>query len=297
MQCLQPCEPPLAARYADEAPHPHVGPSGGFDMSISHIGDAVRMIMNMKNALRIKNESFRCMFRYLRKTRRTGIPSVFSRENFGCPGMRFYGGFIPSLPSFNHHFTTTGIPGIYPGERLMPSVASAKRSSQKLEGRKARARYLIFEPFTAVNDTTTVESVIFFANTEVIAALCGLVRFAADDDEAVRSIYGSGCASIFAWPAQLHQDGITAAVLGIFDPAARPWLRPGEMTLAMSYPLFRKITGTFRDTFIYKPVKFGKKRLPELMFGWKTGKRRAEQLDRYIRDGRSADRKQGGTTA
>jgi hypothetical protein len=253
---------------------------------MNSLGDKVKAVLRYRRIVREKNEKFHCMFEFIMKTRKTGAPSVFSFEHFGCPGFRFYSGFSPKLPEFNHYFVATGIPGLVDGERFMPSPASSKRSAGRLEGREPAGRNLVFERIdrSAIFDgpacATNVEAVIFFANAEIISGLVGLVRFAADDDDAVRTIYSSGCASIFSWPVQLRRQGEERAVLGVFDPAARPWLKKGEMTIAMPYQLFRKILAAYKDSFIYKPLKKPPKRGADLILGWKDVLRRAGEIDR-----------------
>jgi hypothetical protein len=288
MQCLRPCEPPIVAYYSDTVPENRIGPQGGFYVSMNSPKDFVSAAMNYPRIMRAKNETFRCMFQFVMETRKTGIPSVFSNNDFGCPGFKFYSGYLDKLPQVNHYIVSTGIPAIVPGERLIPSPRSSKNSSAKLEGKTPKGKYLIFERFDKIINTAPkktgkgIEAVTFFANPEIIAGLVGLVRFATDNDEAVRSIYGSGCSSIFAWPMQLKLQGKNEAILGVFDPAARPWLKIGEMTLAMSFELFEKICASCKDSFLCKHLSRKVKRGKDLLFGWKDVLRRAEEFEKRM---------------
>jgi hypothetical protein len=289
MRCLGPCEPPLIAYYSDTVPQNHLGPHGGFDIRMDTVRDIAKALLHLPKIIKNKDATFRCMFQYIMETRKTGIPSVFNYENFGCPGFRFYSGYTEKLPSFNHYFVTTGIPGLFPGERFMPRPQSSKNSAAKLEGRTPKGKNLVFARLDSPDqlDKTArqaagIEAVIFFANPEIITGLAGLVRFAADDDDAVRSIYCSGCASLFAWPVQLQLLGKEQAVLGVFDPAARPWLKNGEMTLAMSLDLFKKILASYKDSFMYKHIKSRSKPGGDFIFGWKDVLRRSREFDKRM---------------
>lgn len=224
------------------------------------------------------------MFQFIMRTRKTGTPSVFSAEHFGCPGFRFYAGFQETLPVFNHHFTSNGIPGIYPGERFYPSAGSAKKSAEALERNKAKGKYLVFKQFSPPDSRKGIASLMFFGNPETIMGIAGLVRYATDNDFSVRSIYCSGCSSIFAWPMKLSNSKKDEAVLGVFDLAARPWLKPGEMTIAMPFSLFLKILEIYQSTFIYKPVKFKNNKNADMLFGWKDIKRRSEFIESNLNE-------------
>jgi uncharacterized protein (DUF169 family) len=252
MDALGSDEPPLAARYTDERPDPYVGPEGGFGIDVGKLlagFGPVRRDISQELLDRKRNE-FRCMIRFLVRTRREHVPSVFDAENYGCPGCRFYLGFAAKLPAFNHYFTSTGFPGLYRGERFSPSPASSRRHAKELDGLEPAGKYLVFESIEHMTADADPDVVVFFCNPEILAGLVGAVRFATDRSEAVRSPFAAGCASVFGWPYKFAMRGEDTAVLGIFDPAARPYLVPGEMTIAMPFRLFVKILTTYDKSFL-----------------------------------------------
>jgi len=290
MQCLSPCEQPLIAFYDDIRPKRFIGPSDGLNMSPRGIKEFLRTLTYFPDTRKAKEKHFRCIFQFIMQTRKNGTPSVFSAEQFGCPGFRFYAGFQKTLPTFNHHFTSNGIPGIYPGERFYPSAASAKKSAEVLEGTTAKGKYLVFKHFSPSDTDKSIESIIFFGNPETIIGLAGLVRYATDNDHSVHSIYCSGCSSIFAWPKKFLSNGKDEAILGVFDLAARPWLKPGEMTLAMPFSLFRKILSIYQSTFIYKPIKYKNHKNADMLFGWNDIKRRSSYIHSLFEKSSSDDK-------
>jgi uncharacterized protein (DUF169 family) len=242
---------PLVAYYSDERPPVWTGPKGGFFIDIKKPGDITAFLARAGNIEAEKQKEFRCMFRFLAETRKKHIPSVFDAENFGCPGCRFYLGFIERLPSFNHFFVSNGFPGVYNGERYFPSHASSRRRAEELSGIRQKGRYVIFESIERMSFHVDPEVVIFFGNPEDIAGIATLVSFVTDDAHSVISPFASGCASIFSWPVKLAQANESKAVLGVFDPAARPWMSLGEMTLGMPYGLFLQLLGSFKKSFLY----------------------------------------------
>ncbi|MBN1983881.1 MAG: DUF169 domain-containing protein [Chitinivibrionales bacterium] len=288
MQTLQWCDSPLAAYYTDTKPLKSIGPAGGFYLGIEKPSDALSMIGKAASIQKYKREKFRCMFQFLMKTRVTGIPSVFDKENFGCPGCRFYLGFIPRLPAFNNYFTSTGFPGFYRGERYASCPQSSQRHARMLEGIVPTGRYLVFEKFETLPDSVEPDVVIFFANPEIICALVGLVRFVTDEPEGVVSPFGSGCASIFTWPIKYRMDGKQKAVLGPFDNSSRPYLPLAEMSLGIPYRLFCEMLGSYRKSFLcadtMKPGLI-KTAIP----GWPAVRKRAKRISDLLGTSRSDD--------
>jgi len=283
MDTLEYCEQPLAAYYSDKKPAVHTGPEGGFFVDIKKSGDILSLAGNAEKLQQQKKEKYRCMFQFLTQTRKKHIPSVFDHDNYGCPGCRFYLGFVKKLPRFNHFFISTGIPVLYKGERFAPTPASSKRHAGLLEGIRQKGSYVIFEQFENMSSDIKPELVIFFCNVEILSGLITLIRFVTDESDAVQSPFAAGCASLFSWPMKYKQEGLEKAVLGVFDPAARPYLSLGEMTLSIPYSLFKKMLSKFKKSFLYKDkIKNGfiKKVIP----GWPEVRKRAGRLAKKLLD-------------
>lgn len=271
------CEQPLAAYYSDKKPLVCTGPESGFFIDIRKPGDLLSLPARAKKLMQQKKDTFRCMFHYLAQTRKKHIPSVFDYENFGCPGCRFYLGFVDELPRFNHYFTSTGFPVLYKGERFAPSPASSKKHADLLKGIQSKGTYVIFESFENMPCDIEPELVIFFCNSEALSGLAGLVRFVTDEADGVQSPFTSGCGSIFSWPLKYSRDGLEKAVLGVFDPAARPYLPLGEMTVSIPYSLFLKMLYTYKKSFIYADkLKGGIIR--KAISGWPEVRKRAKRM-------------------
>jgi len=288
MEVLRHCDPPLAAYYSDIKPEQCVGPQGGFMVELKKPADILTMATQAKRLLQAKKERFRCMFSFLARTRKEQLPAVFDYENYGCPGCRFYLGFADELPLFNHYFIANGFPGLYRGERFAPSPRSSQRHAGMLRGIKAGGRYMIFAPLDNLPSAVDPELVIFMADAELISALSALVRFVTDEAATVVSPFASGCASIVSWPLMYARRGVEKAVLGVFDPAARPYLPLGYMTLSMPFPLFAKILEGYKKSFIYADKLRGgliRRALP----GWPEVRKRAGRMRRLLSGRDQAD--------
>jgi hypothetical protein len=279
MAALQFCDPPLVAYYSNEKPAVHTGPRGGFSIDIGSIGDIFSLLGNTRRLMREKSDNFRCLFQFIARTRKNKTPSVFDHDNFGCPGCRFYLGFIDELPKFNHHFISTGFPGLYRGERFAPTPQSAKRHADMLKGIEPSGKYVIFESIENMTFDIDPEVVIFFSNVEMISALVALVRFVTDQPDAVQSPFTSGCGSIFSMPLKFGREGLDKGVLGVFDPAARPYMALGDMTLSVPYGLFKKMLASYKKSFI-NAEKMKSGLIKEAVPGWPNVRKRADKARR-----------------
>lgn len=278
MEEIQYLEPPLVAYYHDEAPINSIGPKGGFFIQIDKYSDLIDLVKKIPTFKHEKNKKHQCVFQFLRQTREKGVPSVFDSENFGCPGSRFYLGFIPKLSKFNHYFCSTGIPGLFKGERFAPSPQSAEKIAGLLEGLEINGKYLIIEPIEKMSFDVEPEMIIFFTNPEMLSGLIGLIRFVTNEIDTVQSLYCSGCASIISWPKKFKQEGKERAVMGIFDAAARPYLPLGEITLSIQYPLFLKMLNSFKKSFLCTNKK-KETLIKDVIPGWPQVKKRSNDFE------------------
>ncbi len=278
MAVLRYCDRPLALYYSNEKPTEYTGPTGGFWVELERPKDVLKLVSRAPVIRREQKEKFRCMFSFLSGVRKQGTSAVFDYENYGCPGCRFYLGFIDKLPLFNHYLIANGFPALYHGERFAPTPESSRRHMELITGVPAGGKYAIFTPFESIPSDCEPELIIFMANAEVISALAALVRFVTDEAEAVRSPFSSGCGSLITWALKYARRGEEKAVLGIFDPAARVYLHPGEMTLSVPYGLFKKMLSVYKKSFLYTDrIRGGliKKALP----GWPEARKRAGMLE------------------
>lgn len=55
------------------------------------------------------------------------------------------------------------------------------------------------------------------------------------------SPFGAGCTNIISWPLYYKEKGIEKAVLGGFDPSARKFMKPDELTFTVSWSLYEKM--------------------------------------------------------
>ncbi|MGA1870051.1 MAG: DUF169 domain-containing protein [bacterium] len=270
MNVLGVCKkPPLAAYYTNNKPNKYIGPKGGFYPDMHDINDFITGKVDVQD-----KRHHQCMFRFLVRTLNKGIPSVFDYDNFGCCGCRFYLGFVSNFPEFNRYYLSTGIPGFSAGEGFAPNPDKAQCFfGAPLEGRKPGGKYVVFERFENAQEEN-IDLIIFFADPEIISGLIGLVRFSSDNYDVIGTNFCAGCASVFSWPMKYKSMGKEMAELGTFDLVCRPFLAPKEMTLSIPYSLFKKVLGSYKNSFLTK--KKEKKGPPNW---WSFAKKRSKGMN------------------
>ncbi|MGO9309800.1 MAG: DUF169 domain-containing protein [Spirochaetia bacterium] len=190
-----------------------------------------------------------CMIRELARVR-AGESLSFSGAAIGCAGGRFFLGFSQRLrPDFNY-FLSCGIPGRLEGERYKASPELVAEQFKNDPGVPAPARYIVFKRWDALAEGDEPDVVVFFCPPDVMSGLFTLANFDESDAQAVIAPMGSGCSSIVHHPYRELKSSRPRAVLGMFDVSARPWVPPGELTLAIPWPKFLRMVSEMDESFL-----------------------------------------------
>jgi hypothetical protein len=92
--------------------------------------------------------------------------------------------------------------------------------------------------------------VIFFARPEVLAGVFTLANFDQADPHGVICPFSSGCGSIITYPWFEQQKENPKAVLGMFDPSARPCVPVDTLTIAVPMKKFEQMIGYMEESFL-----------------------------------------------
>lgn len=194
--------------------------------------------------------NFSCVMGHLWRARKMGKPAVFDRERFGCLGGAFYLGFNKPQLDFITHYVSTGIPGAMEGERYLDSPEAVRRFFNTVDPRPAPARFCVFQALSRFAAGETPEVVSFFARPESIAGLHFLACFVTGDFEAVAAPFGADCSYLATWPIHYLSQGKLKAVLGGWDPSARKFHGPDELSFTVPWDLFRRMVERWRESFL-----------------------------------------------
>ncbi len=236
-------EEPLGVYYRDEKPVAGLAPKPG---KLPSASQEVRQEVDFGGLF----ANFSCIMGHLWRARRLGQAAYFDREHFGCLGGAFYLGFLKPQLDFIAHYVSTGLPGVVEGERYLASPEDCRRFFAAIDPRPAPARFCIIQPLSLFGPTQEPEVVVFFARPEIITGLHMLTTFVTGDFESVAAPFGADCSQVVTWPLKYLSQGQPKAVLGGFDPSARKFHRPDELSFAVPWELFRLLASRWPESFL-----------------------------------------------
>lgn len=181
---------------------------------------------------------------------REGTPYVYEAKTPGCPGGKRYTGFSRSLsPNFTA-FLSCGVPGEIEGERYKQSPDLVEAYLAQHPPFEAPGRYLVFKRWDKLAPDEEPQAVIVFATPDMLAGLFTLANYDVADPDGVSAPFGSGCASIVAYPLEQAQATTARAILGMFDVSARPCVPAGVLTFTTPMARFRELVAHMDESFL-----------------------------------------------
>lgn len=126
------------------------------------------------------------MFKSVAKAR-NGVPVSLNAENIGCGGGKFYCGFTP-MPPYVPEFVSLK-------ERYKASPELVTHMIEKLDITQAASSYLNFTRIDNLDSFDGVEGLLFLATPDVLSGLVTWAAFDLEEDDAVCSLFGSGCSN------------------------------------------------------------------------------------------------------
>lgn len=243
LEILGDAEEPMGMFYTDEEPHAGISPKPG---QLPTAEEEARGEVDFGSLW----ANFSCVIGQIWIARHKKTAAYFDREHFGCLGGAFYLGFNKPQLEVIAHYVSTGIPDKMEGERYFASPEEARQFFRDMDPRPAPKRFCVFKPVSLFSGDEKPEVIVFFARPEQMCGLHQLVRFVADDLEAVASPFGAGCSNIVTWPLKYQAQGKMRAVLGGWDPSERKYLKTDELTLAVPPEMYRRMLEQWSNSFL-----------------------------------------------
>ena len=191
----------------------------------------------------------RCVIGALAEVR-DGRSFSFNADSIGCPGGKRYLGYAEKLGRGFEYFLSYGIPGRMEGERYKKSPELVKEIMNNWPDFKAPRPFVVFKRWDKLSQEDTPEVVIFFAQPDVLAGLFTLVNFDESELEGVITPMGSGCSSIVSYPYLEKDSPHPRAVIGMFDPSARPYVPKYALSFAVPMKRFVTMVGNMEESFL-----------------------------------------------
>lgn len=171
---------------------------------------------------------------------RQGNSIACDSQTIGCPGGRRYLGFADTITPDFEYFLSYGIEGRMRGERYLKTPELVRKMQDEAPRFKAPAKYIVFKRWDKLEPADNPEIIAFMATPDVISGLFTLARFDNINRDAVATPFGAGCSSIVQYPYLEKDTENPRAIIGLFDPSARPYVP--KNTLSFTVP-FQKLVG------------------------------------------------------
>lgn len=185
---------------------------------------------------------------------RKGESLAYGERALACGGARRYLGFSEGMRPGFEHFLSCGIPGKMEGERYKksPEVVLELMKSQKTLTRTGK--YIVFKRWDTLEEDDRPEVVVFFASPDVLSGLFTLANFDETEPDGVMTPFAAGCGSIVYYPFLENLSERPRAVIGMFDPSARPCVAPGELSFSVPMKKFLKMIVHMEESFLITPT-------------------------------------------
>jgi len=199
-------------------------------------------------------KGWRCLVCDLSRIRK-GTDQVFDRGSLSCSGAQFYLGYTTERRPEFRYFLSTGKPGVVEGERYKRTPEIVDGWDRHRETIPSAGKCYTFKRWDRLTKADEPEVVIFFARPEVLSGLFTLANFdESDPNGGVICPFGSGCGSMVYWPWLEGQKEHPRAVLGMFDPSARPCVPLDVLTFAVPIGKFEEMIGYMEESFLITPT-------------------------------------------
>jgi len=181
---------------------------------------------------------------------RKGASLCYDGEALGCSGAKRYLGFTAKVRPDFEYFLSCGIPGKLEGERYIRTPEMVLELQKNQKHLPITGKYIVFKRWDRLTETDNPEIVIFFAAPDVLSGLFTLANFDQTEPDSTIAPFGAGCGSIIYYPYLEKDAPRPRAVLGMFDPSARPCVPANTLSFAVPMVKFIKMIDYMDESFL-----------------------------------------------
>jgi len=180
---------------------------------------------------------------------RNGKSLVYDAGRIKCGGAKRYLGYTGKMRSGFEYFLSCGNDSIE-GERYLRSPRQVNEFMKNQVQLHAEGRNIVFKRLDKLTEKDEPDVVIFFATPDVLSGLFTLTNFDQTEPNGTFTPFGSGCSSIVYYPYVECRSERQRAVIGMFDPSARPCVPENVLTFAVPMKRFEKMISYMEESFL-----------------------------------------------
>ena len=180
-----------------------------------------------------------------------GKVAAFSKETTTCIGGRAGLGFEKYPLGWIEYFLSCGSPTVERCEHYKRTPELAKNfiesvSNSLIEKLPPRKKFLLFKPLESATENELPDVIIFFANADQISALVTLANYDSETNDAVKVLFGAGCAQVVLYPLADKN----FCYVGLTDPSARKFVDKNLLAFSLSYERFLQLESLAAESFL-----------------------------------------------
>lgn len=179
---------------------------------------------------------------------RTGTPMLVDGETPICGGGQFFLGWVEEMRPGFEEFLSHDAEGH--GERYRKTPQLVGEFLKERNFVPANGRYCIFQRLEDVPEEIVPEVISVFAPPDQIGALVFLANYDRAGNDGVISPFSSGCGSMVTEPRAQALEPEPKAVIGMFDPSARPNMEKYLLTFSVPFRRYVELVENIPGSFL-----------------------------------------------
>jgi len=195
-----------------------------------------------------KSEGWSCIICEIAKVR-SGKSLVYNAERIKCGGAKRYLGYTYKMRPGFEYFLSCGNDQME-GERYIRTPEMVKELMKNQKILPVKDKNIVFKRWDRITVDDTPEVVVFFARPDVLSGLFTLANFDQTEPNGTITPFGSGCGTMIHYPYLESMAERQRAVIGMFDPSARPCVPENVLTFAVPMKRFEKMVGYMEESFL-----------------------------------------------
>jgi uncharacterized protein (DUF169 family) len=198
--------------------------------------------------LATKSKTRSCLICELRKVR-NGESIQYNVDTVTCSGGKRYLGFTDKVRTGFEYFLSCGSEDIE-GERYKRTPDMVLEMMKDHKPLPITGKNIVFKRWDNLTEADNPEVVIFFSTPDVLAGLFTLANFDQTEPNGTFTPFGAGCGSIVYYPYLEIKLQRPRAVIGMFDPSARPCVQNNVLSFAAPMIKFEKMINYMEESFL-----------------------------------------------
>ena len=173
----------------------------------------------------------------------------YNIDALSCGGARRYLGYAEKMRPGFEYFLSCGNEQME-GERYIRTPEMVMELMKNQKTLPINGQNIVFKRWDNLTENDCPDVVIFFARPDVLSGLFTLANFDQTDPNGTITPFGAGCGTIVYYPYLESLTERQRAVIGMFDPSARPCVGEDILTFAIPMKRFEKIIGFMEESFL-----------------------------------------------